>query len=171
MYFFILTLRIIHIVGGVFWVGSLLFLTFYIFPAVVRSGPDGGKMMQAITGTNKFAQVMALAALLTILSGILLMWKLSGGFSPEWFGTNYGISLSTGGTFAVIAFIQGMIINRPGVMRIEKIAHAAASRGGAPTEAERTEMMQIRTRVILSTQWIAFWLTITLITMAIARYV
>jgi uncharacterized membrane protein len=171
MYIFLLTLRIIHIACGVFWAGSILFLTFYVFPAVERSGPDGGKIMQAITGTNKFAQVLALTALLTILSGVLLIWKLSGGFTPDWFSTNYGLSLTTGGTFAIVAFVQGMAINRPGVARMEKIAKEIGSRGGPPSESERAEMMKIRNRIILSSRLMALWLSVAVITMAIARYV
>jgi hypothetical protein len=145
-------------------------LAFYIFPAVERSGPDGGKIMQAVTGVNKFSQVLALTASITILSGLLLMWELSSGFTPSWFSSRYGAALGIGGITAIVAFAQGMIINRPGVMRMQSIGQAVAARGGAPSEEERNELMRLRKRVYLSTQWLALWIIITVVAMGGARY-
>jgi len=171
MYTLLLTLRIIHIVCGVFWAGTIFFMTFYILPAVERSGPDGGKIMQSITSTNKFAVVVPVMALLTILSGLMLIWKASGGFTPFWFTTNYGLTLTIGGAFAIIAFIHGMVVNKPRVTRMEKIAKELALRGGPPTEQERNEMMSIRVTVFRTTRWLACWLGITVVAMAVARYI
>lgn len=168
MYYYLLSLRILHIVCGIFWGGTILFLTFYVFPAVRRSGPDGGKMMQAITSTNRFATVLAIAALVTIVSGILLMWRVSGAFIPEWFSTGYGASLTTGGILAIVAFAQGMIINRPAVGRLQEIA---AKAGATPSDAQRAEMLAIRNRIFLSTKFMAAWLGVAMVAMAIARYV
>ena len=33
----LLTLRVIHIVGGIFWVGSMLYTTFFLAPAVCEA--------------------------------------------------------------------------------------------------------------------------------------
>ena len=170
MYVLLLLLRIIHIGCGVFWAGSILFLAFYVFPAVQRSGPDGGKFMQAISSTNRFAQVLPLMALLTILSGAVLMWRQSGEFTPEWFATKYGLSLTIGGALAVIALIQGMSVNKPAVTRIERIGQRIQAHGGVPNDAERAEMIALRARVIGSTQLLAVWLSLAVIAMAIARY-
>jgi hypothetical protein len=53
---------------------------------------------------------------------------------------------------------------------MQTIAGIAAARGGVPTEAERGELMRIRSRVYTSTKLIALFLAITVITMAGARY-
>jgi uncharacterized membrane protein len=170
MYYYLLTLRILHIACGVMWAGTAFLLALYIFPAIIRSGPDGGKMMQAITSTNKFPVVLTLASLITVLSGLLLMWQLSAGFNGAWFGTKYGMALSTGGLTALIAFLQAFFINRPGVLRMQAIAGAAAAKGGPPSEADRSELQRIRDRVYLSTKWIGVWLLIAVVMMAGARY-
>jgi uncharacterized membrane protein len=170
MHLYLVVLRILHITGGVYWVGTILFLNFYVFPAVVKSGAEGGKIMQAITSTNKFASVLSLVATITLASGLLLLYQLSGGFTPEWFATRYGMLLTIGGSTAIIAYVQGILINRPGVGRMEEIRMAAASRNSPPNEAERTELGQLRDRIILSTKWLSVWLTVTVVTMAVARY-
>jgi uncharacterized membrane protein len=170
MYYYLLILRILHITGGVMWAGAAFFMAFYLFPAVIRSGPDGGKMMQAISNTNKFPVVIAIVSSITVLTGVLLVWHLSYKFTPAWFGTRYGLSLTIGGVTAIIAYLQALFINRPGITRIQEIGSAAAARGGAPNELERTELGKLRDKIYFSTRLIAFWLFITVITMASARY-
>jgi putative copper export protein len=170
MYIYLLILRILHIACGIFWTGTALMMVFYIFPAVARSGPDGGKIMQAITNTNKFPNVISLVATVTVLTGYLLMWQLSAGFTPAWFSSRYGIALSIGGFTASIAFVQVILINRPGIIRMQAIGKAVAAKGGVPSDAETNEVGKIRQRIIQSTRLIAFWLIITVVTMAGARY-
>jgi uncharacterized membrane protein len=170
MYTYLLLLRFIHIVCGIFWAGTALFLAFYIFPAVAKAGPDGGKMMQAISGTRKFPTVMTVASLLTLLSGLLLMWELSAGFKLSWFSSAYAITLLLGSLTALIAFVQGLVINRPGILRMQEIGKRIAQRG-APTSEESGELGKLRARIFLSTQWIAVWILISVVAMGIARYI
>src|SRR5687767_5651051 len=151
MYTYLLILRILHIACGVFWAGTALVMVFYIFPAVERAGADGGKILQAITGTNKFPQVLALVSAVTVATGLLLMWHLSSGFTPSWFTSKYGMSLAIGGFTALIAFFQAVFINRPSIMRSESIMHFVAQRNGVPTDQERNELMRIREKVFFST--------------------
>jgi uncharacterized membrane protein len=171
MYTYLLVLRILHIASGVFWAGAALFMAFYIAPAVLKAGPDGGKITQAIMSTNKLPTVMTLTSLITIVSGILLMWELSFGFTGSWFSTKYGTTLTIGSVTALLGFLQGFIINRPGAARMQSIGKGIAQRGGPPTPEEQNELLKIRTRIFLSTRWIAYLLIITIITMGMARYV
>ena len=147
-----------------------MFFAFYLFPAVARSGPDGGKIMQAITSTRKLPLVLTMVGLISIISGLLLIWELSKGFTLSWFNSKYGISLSLGGFTAIIALLQGFLINKPGVERMQAIGKAAAMRGGPPTTEELSEIGRIRSRVFLSTQWLAIWIIISVLMMSIARY-
>jgi uncharacterized membrane protein len=170
MYTYLLLLRILHIVCGVFWSGTALLMVFYIIPAVEKAGPEGGKILQAITGTNRFPQTMAWLATITVVTGFLLLWHLSSGFIPEWFASKYGMSLSIGGLTALIAFLQVIFINLPAINRSQAIGKTVASKGGIPSDDERNELFKIRNKVFFSTRLIALWLLITIITMAGARY-
>jgi uncharacterized membrane protein len=171
MYIYLLILRILHIGCGVFWAGTALFLAFFVFPAVIKAGPDGSKITQAIMGTNKMPTVMTFISFITVLTGILLMWNLSAGFTAEWFTYKYGISLTIGGITATIAFFQALLINRPGAMRMQAVGQAIAKRGGPPTPEEQQEMGKLRARIFLSTRWIAVWIIISVVTMGVARYI
>ena len=44
----LLLLRAIHIVGGVLWVGGVVFVTFFLVPATQALGPAAQPMMQFI---------------------------------------------------------------------------------------------------------------------------
>ena len=171
MYLYLLLLRLIHISCGVFWAGGALFLAVFVFPAIVKAGPDGGKITQAIMSTNKLPTVLTVMGLVTVLSGILLMYQISAGFTADWFTSRYAFSLTLGGITAIIAFLQGIIINRPGAMKMQVIGKTIAMRGGPPTPEEQAELMKIRSRIILSTQWIAAWVIISIASMGIARYI
>src|SRR5687768_7076227 len=102
MHYYLIILRILHIAFGILWAGTALLMVFYIFPAVEKAGAEGGKIMQAITGTNKFPQVLTAAATITVVTGYLMMWQLSAGFTPAWFQSKYGMSLGMGGFTALI---------------------------------------------------------------------
>ena len=41
----VIALRLIHILSAIFWVGTLLFTTFYLFPATAKAGPAAGPVM------------------------------------------------------------------------------------------------------------------------------
>jgi hypothetical protein len=95
---YLIFLRIIHIVCAIVWAGGVIYLALFIVPAVKALGPDGGKFMQQLSQTNKMPVIMTFTGALTVVGGILLIERLSGGFTPEWFGTPHGIVLSIGAT-------------------------------------------------------------------------
>jgi len=165
----LLILRLLHIVCGVFWAGSVIHFALFIIPAVKASGPEGTKFMQQL-GKTGYPIVVMIAAIITILAGIMLMWKLSGGQSA-WFSSPYARVLSTGALMALIAFIIGFTVNRPAAARMNKIGKAIAQSGAAPSSEQMKELMALRNRIFRGTNYIAVLLVIAVIAMSIFRYV
>jgi hypothetical protein len=165
-----LVLRIIHIGMGVFWAGTLIFLAFYLSPAMGRAGPAGGAVMQELQRA-KLMVVMPIVALITILSGAWIMWILSGGFSARFFATRYGITLSIGAVASVVAFGIGYGVMRPAQARLGELGARLA--GAEPEERGRLagEMGPLRARVGWTSRLIAWLLIVAVVTMAAARYV
>lgn len=41
----LIVLRLVHVLGGIFWVGSGLFMVFFLVPAMGTVGPTAGQVM------------------------------------------------------------------------------------------------------------------------------
>lgn len=167
---YLVILRIVHIVGGVFWAGTLGFQAWYIIPAVKALGPDGSKFSQQLTKTRRFPLVMAIVAGLTTLSGILMMAKLSNGFQSAWFDSYYAKTLSIGGVLAIVAYTIGLSVNIPSITRMTAIGRAAAAAGGPPSPEQMTQLQRLRKRLFRAVQIIAVLLFLAVACMSTAQY-
>ena len=167
---YLIILRLIHITCGIFWAGSTIYLAAFIAPAVKATGAEGSKFMQQLAKTNKLPLVMMIVATLTVLTGILLIWKLSGGFQSQWMGSTHGIVLSAGSTFAIIAYLVGITVNRPTVAKIAAVGKAIAAQGAPPSPEQIQLLQMLRKRLFTATNIVASLLAITVIAMSIVRY-
>ncbi len=165
----LIILRFLHIVCGVFWAGAAIYLAAFVLPAVKALGPDGGKFMQQLAKTNKLPVVMTLAATTNIVAGILLLWKLSGGFQYEWMVSRHGLVLNAGVLLGIIAYLEGLLVTRPTILKINELGAKLAS--GVPPSQEQLQLMQTyRQRVVSANNIAAFLLAFTVISMSLVRY-
>ena len=167
---YLIVLRLIHIICAVFWTGATLYLAGFIIPAVKALGPEGGKFMQQLSRTNKLPLVMNIAGTFTVIAGILLIERISGGFQAEWFGTPHGIIVSIGGTSALIGYVIGITVNLPAIIRMAAIGKSIAASGTPPSPEQLQELQKIRNKLFTATNIIAIFLLIALINMSIVRY-
>jgi uncharacterized membrane protein len=165
----LILLRLLHILGGVFWAGTLIFVALFLEPSVREAGPDGAKVMQALL-RRKYLIILPLVALITIVAGILLLQRVSGGFDPLFMRSRTGMALSIGGGVAILAFLIGVLVMRPAVMRLIKVMSQAGQSEGAAKAALMAEADGLRRRMRLGGRWVAGLLTVTVLTMAVARY-
>ena len=165
----LLILRLVHVVGGIFWVGGTLLTTFFLIPAVATMGPAGGEVFAAVQ-RRKLSAYMLAAAVLTILSGLRLLWITSGGFSRAYFATAPGIGFSTAATSALLAFLLGMLVARPAAMRAARLGGSMAS---APAERRPqivAEVAALRRRSAVFGTAVAVLLLLAASGMSVARY-
>lgn len=166
----LILLRLIHIVGGVFWAGTLLFFALFLEPSVREAGPDGAKVMQALM-RRKYMIVMPIVAAITMLAGVGLLEQVSGGFHPEWMGSRTGITLSLGAALAIVAFLIGVFFVRPAAVRLGTLLpQLMQSPAGPARDALMAEAEPLRTRLRLGGRVVAALLAATAIAMAVARY-
>ena len=166
----LLTLRMIHVLGGIFWVGSMIFTTFFLAPAIRSSPPVAGQVMAGLQKRRLFL-ILPLVALLTIASGIRLLWIVSAGFSDSYLSTSMGRALSVGAAAAILAFLISIAVSRPGFVRVGKLAASLASATDeAGRQAISSEMQRIGKRVAIANAIVAVLLLSTALLMATARY-
>ena len=167
---YLLILRLLHISCGIFWAGTAIYFAFFIEPAVHALGADGSKFMQQLARTNRFPVVMLLVALITVVAGALLIWKLSGGLQSQWLSTPYGTVLTAGASLAIIAFLIGFSISRPASMRMAKIGKTVAAAGGPPTLAQIQELQMLGKKLSVASRLIAILLILAVVGMSTFRY-
>lgn len=165
MIYYVWLLRIVHIVGGVFWVGGTLMMTFFIAPTVGATADSGQKFISHLMGNLKFSQRMSAAAGLTVLAGFLLYWHDASG-SSLWVSSSAGRGFGIGAAFAIVGFVFGILIGRT----TKAMAQLGAQFQGKPTDEQMTQMQKFRSQQMTYSYTASVALIIALIFMAIARY-
>jgi uncharacterized membrane protein len=166
----LLTIRILHIGLGTFWAGAMIFNAIFLVPSVRDAGPDGAKVIAGLAKRN-FMQVMPVIALLTLVSGFYLLHLASGSFGPGYMGSRQGIAYSTGMLASLAAFVAGIGVVRSSMLRAGALAQAIGNAPAAERDRMQAELQALRGRAAKGGQVVAWLLGLTVVTMAVARYV
>lgn len=165
----LIALRIVHIVTGVFWAGAIFFIVSFLLPTFKTVGPDAGKVFAELRRRGMFNWLPTIA-LLTVLSGLwLYMIRMQG--STSWAAGREGSTLGLGAAAAIVAFLIGTFVMRPSTLKAADLAGRAT---GMPAGAEKEAMMamvqRLRARSGMAARAAAGLLLVTVVAMAIARY-
>jgi hypothetical protein len=163
-------LRLLHILGGVFWVGGAVVAAGFLLPTVRALGPAGGPFMAHLTQRLKFPLWMMGGSTLTVLSGIALYWRDSSGFSSEWMHSPAGRTFAIGGALALVTLILGMAIASPSAKRMGAISAAVQAAGGPPSAEQAAELAGLQRRLYVASLGSAGLLLLATAAMAAARY-
>jgi len=165
----LILLRLTHILFGIFWVGTVVFIALYLIPSVRDAGPDGAKIMQALQRRHVL-EIVPAAALLTILSGLWLFWHDSAGHA-DWARSPMGMSLSLGALSAIVGFVIGVFVMRAATIQAGRLAATLdALPQGPEKDARAARIQRLRLRAAVSARWVAALLTLAAAFMAVARY-
>jgi uncharacterized membrane protein len=166
-----LALRVFHILTAALWLGGAVLLSTFLVPVVEQVGPAGGQVMAGLTrrGVHTF---LATLAGITLVSGLWLYWRFTGGLDPAISGSGGGLSFGVGGVIGVLAAIVGGAV----VGRSAKGAVALAARAASlPDGEERASLLRtvegLRRRLAMGSRVAIVLLVITTVLMAIGHYV
>ena len=166
----VIVLRLVHVLGGIFWVGGMAVMALFIMPAIAGAGPAAGAVMAGIN-QKKFPVVMPIVALLTILSGLRLLMIDSAKFEGAYFQSPVGRTFATAGGIAILAFIVGVAMVRPAMMKSMALGQQMVS---ASDDATRTriaaEMAATRQRGATANMTVIVLLALAALGMSVARY-
>ncbi len=125
-----MTVKLIHVLAGIFWLGSALLVTAFILPTAQKLGPQAGPFMNHLMNDKKLPVYITGASGLTFLSGLLLYWRVSDGFAVinwQWPG---GLSLMMGMISGTIVFLWGHMVQSRNAKRLTQLT---AGLTGPPT--------------------------------------
>lgn len=166
-----LALRLIHIVSGVFWVGSILFMTWFLTPALQATGAAGGALMQQLVRVQRLAAYLITAMLLTVISGLFLYQHDSMTYGSGWMHTGTGRTFATGALLAIIGAVIGVFVNTPTAKRMSALGASIQAGGRPPTAEQAASMATLQARLARFSYTAGVLLILATAAMAIARYI
>lgn len=167
---YVILLRIIHIFAGVFWVGSVALVVFFVQPTAAALGPDAQKFMQHLIFRRRLTDIILGAAVLNIIAGLLLYWHVSGGLQVAWITSGAGIGFTVGALAALGAFSVGAFVSRPAILRSGAMGAQIQAAGQPPSPEQLAELNQLQMKGATAGRWTLVLVAIALLFMATARY-
>jgi uncharacterized membrane protein len=164
----LLLLRLIHILGGIFWVGSGLFTAIFLLPVLAKAGPSAAHVATGLQ-KRRLMLVLPITALLTMASGARLMAITSNGFSRDYFTLASGKMYAVSAIAAIVAFLLSVIVSRPAAARMAELSHMAAS-GETDRQRLNAEIQRLQRRTAFSSTIAVVLLVLSAAGMAVARY-
>jgi hypothetical protein len=165
-----LVLRLIHIVGGVLWVGAVALMTSFVVPAVRSAGAQGGRVMQELMQRRRLPVYMNVVAGLTMLSGLAMYGQLAAATNGAWAGSRPGMAFGFGGLAAIVAAVIGGVVIGPAGRKLAALGERVQAAGGPPSAEQAAQMQALQARLGRTTRVVALLLLIAAGAMAIARY-
>jgi len=165
-------LRLLHIVAGAFWVGSVFLFVLFLQPTAASIGPAGAPFMGELLGKRKLVDRIVVLGLVTVLAGLTIYWKDWHDFPSfaDWLDTAFGKALTLGGLCAIAALVIGIAVTRPGVRRLLTLGRQAAESGGPPSPEVAAEIGAIQHRLKVAARVGFTLLVIAVALMATGRY-
>lgn len=166
MNYLTLTLRLVHIIGGVFWVGGALLMNFFIGPSLRATGESGRQLGGHLLTKTRLSMLLTVSAFSTVIAGFLLYGIDSQWFTSAWLGSSVGIGFGIGALFAVVGLVTGFMNGNNN----SKMAQIAAQIQGKPTPEQASALgavMRQQAWVVPVNTWS---LLLALIMMSVARY-
>ncbi len=164
----IIALRILHIVFGVFWVGSLFFNVLILEPRLRTLGPaTQNPVMGALMPV--MIPFMITSAIVSAGSGIAMTLILRSGALNTLFTTGWGWAIFIGFIATAAAFIVGFGLMIPAGRRLGALAGSIQGRPPKPEEAQQLGRLSARIQTMSRINF-AF-LLIVVVAMSVARSV
>jgi hypothetical protein len=164
-----IVLRLIHILGGIFWVGAMIMLAGFLIPTVRATGREGGRFMQSLMQQRRLQLYLGLAALLTVLSGVTMYARMAAATHGAWAGSGPGITYGVGAVAAILGAAIGGGISGSAGRKMLALGQAVGS--APPSPEQQAELTRLQRRMALGARLAASFLVVAAGAMAVGRYV
>ncbi|MEX0761867.1 MAG: hypothetical protein WD208_06330 [Dehalococcoidia bacterium] len=167
MNFEMVTIRIIHIVTGTFWVGASVYIAFILTPQLntLGIGVQGPVMRQISRITGLW---LTAAAFITIVFGFFLTFRIYSGSLDDFFNTGWGWAIAIGAVTSISAFL---LEGRNGVTAARMRRLYESFEGEEPTAEQSRQLDGYKARIGLLSKIDAVLVIIAVGSMAAARFV
>ena len=158
--------RVLHIIFGVFWTGTAMFMAIILEPRLRALGPTVQRPVMGALAPI-MTPVMLASGTITIAAGVYLSLRLRWGHLDQFLDTGWGWAILIGLIASIGAFASGFGIAHHG-QRMVRLGAAIQGRPPTPEEAQQLQ----RTAAMLTRlgRTTAILTVVAVVTMAAARY-
>jgi len=165
-----LSLRAAHVLLAAVWVGATVFTSILLMPVIESSGPVGGQIMQSLEKKGMTAFFGAMGGI-TVLTGIYLYWRFTGGFDPEVSRSHAGMAFGIGGVCGLLAVIIGGSVIGRSSRKMLGVMEQLPKASDAQKAALMQEAAMLRGRMKTFGTLVLLLQVVALLTMAVAHYI
>ena len=164
-------LRIVHIVTGVIWVGSLFVVVVFVQPSAATLGAAGMPFMSELR-RRRFVDVVFIDALLTVIAGSFLYWRDWHTYPSfgDWIGSSFGASLTVGALLAISGLVVAAGLTRPTIGRLVSLGKQVTESGGTPLPETAARIGALQHRLVVAERLSFSLVLLAVVAMASARY-
>ncbi len=163
--------RVFHVLFAAIWIGSTVLTTALLVPAANDAGPSGGQVLSRMDRRG-FHIYMAVFAGMTVVTGVYLLWRFTGGFDPSVVATHAGIAFGIGGAAGVLAAVIGaVVVGRSGKQVMELMGRVVGMPDGSPKVSLLERVAVLRRRMNAGARLVIALQTTALLLMTIAHYI
>lgn len=163
------TLRVLHVAAGIFWTGGTWLLAGFLTPAAKETGQSGQEMMRDLIQKRQLSTWLGVTGLITVLTGLLLYWRVSSGLNANWLFSGRGLSLTIGGLAGLATLAIGFAVNRPVALRLAALGEQVAESNEPPSPETLEELQGLQKKLEQAGVWAAVLLSIAVVAMAGAQ--
>lgn len=168
---FVIAVRILHIFAGIFWVGAAITFFLFVEPSTRALLPESRQtFMGEVMGRRKFPMIIFAATIVTVLAGLTLYWRDSGGFQLSWITTPTGLGFSLGALAALASFALGPLAILPATGQLGRLGGQIMAERRPPTPDEESILHRLGHQLLVAGRIDLALLTVAVICMATARY-
>ena len=166
-----LSMRVLHVVLAGAWLGAVMLVSLFLGPALQNLGTAGPPVIAALVRRGVPAYIASIGGL-TIVTGVYLFWRFTGGFDPAISASRAGMMFSIGALTGLIALILGGSIVGASAKKVAALTGQLAS---TPEGAARTALVgnmdMLRARMRTFGRIVLVLLLISMVTMALGHYI
>ncbi len=163
-------LRLIHILGGAFWLGAAVTMFLFLQPTAQATAPEGQRFMLHLLRDRRFSEVVLAAALLTGVAGAILFWRDTNGLRLASITQPQILGFTIGGLAGGIALLLFLFVGYPAGRRMIAIGGKLEAERRPPNEDERRILAAAQSVLSRVGATVLVLLVIAAAAMATARY-
>jgi uncharacterized membrane protein len=163
-------LRLLHILGGIFWVGAAYTMFLFLQPTATATGREGQRFMLHLLGRRHLIDVVLGAAIVTVSAGLIMIWRDSNGLDLGLLSRPPVLGFAIGGTAAIVALLLFAFVGYPTTRRIIRIGSRLEAEQRPPTDDEQRTVANAQAALRLVGLSVLVLVGIAAASMATARY-